>query len=66
MAVKAGSVIPLYDATIDTVRDSESDKVIPLKKRDHLLYLWCFPNSKGEIPRTVSNGVHVALEKTTE
>lgn len=55
--MKAGAVIPLIDATVDTVRDSESERVISLARRKHLLYLWVFPKQDGTVPFQKIDGV---------
>ena len=63
VAVKAGSVIPLIDATVDTIRDDESDEIISLSERKELIYLWGFANENGEIPLQVADGVHFEMTK---
>ena len=48
-AIKAGCVIPMYDATVDTVRSSKVEEIISLDKREHLLYLWVFSDLSLEV-----------------
>ena len=64
LAVRAGSVIPLIDATVDTVRDSDSDRIVPLSRRKYLLYLWAFPEADGNIPFQKVDGVEIMILQT--
>ena len=65
-AVKAGSLIPFIDATVDTVRDDATDEVVSLSERSQLIYLWAFSNVDNEIPQQVADGVHFEMKKNTQ
>ena len=65
-AIKAGSVIPMYDATVDTVRSSKVKEVISLDQRDHLLYLWVLTDKNLEIKHSVNDGVEFSMRRDSD
>ena len=40
----------MLDATVDTVRDTDAEDIIPLSRRAGIIHLLAYTTLKGEIP----------------
>ena len=59
-------MIPIYDATVDTVRTSKVKEIISLDQRDHLLYLWVFSDRNSEVADSVNDGVKFEMKHESQ
>lgn len=45
--IRAGSILPTLDPSVDTLNEATDPKVVSYSQREHLLHLWVVPDSLG-------------------
>jgi alpha-glucosidase (family GH31 glycosyl hydrolase) len=59
--IKSGSILPLLDPSVFTLNDASNENVISYSKRQHLLHLLIFMDSKGEANGHVWDGATLTM-----
>lgn len=62
MFVRAGSILPLQDATVDTVTSATDPRVTTMASLAWLLHVWVLPDAAGQAQGTSWDGFAFAFD----